>query len=609
MHSISFLRLTAGLWFASANFCGPASWAAAAGDAGQPTPVILISIDTLRADHLSAYGYRRISTPNIDSFAQQGTLFTEANCQVPLTLPSHASLLTSIYPFANRIEENAESVPAGTVTLASVMRSHGFKTAAFVGSIFLERRLGLDRGFDVYDSPFNFQAGSQLSGSTLLSVPPQNPYSVRARRDGTLVVAAAIRWLDANRGQPVFIFVHLFDLHTPYSLSPAVARQRGISRYDAQLEYIDQVLGRFQKALAKRGWWDRSLVVLLSDHGESLGEHGESSHGYFMYQSTLWVPLIFHWPSGTQGYSARAEQPAGLIDVAPTVLDFLHLPTPPSFEGESLLPMLQSGSEGDSRPVYSESVYSRDAFGWAPLRGVRAGSYKYIDAPRPELYNLQQDPHEQRNLFRRDSPDALTLQGRLTKLLARYSPPRSASPHDMSPETRALLGSLGYLSVGPGANLAGFGPDPKDRLPEYLLYEKALTAVADRRMAEAIAILHEILLRDPHNTLARRDLGECYTEQRVYSKARSCFRQVLAAEPNDYTAHLDLGIVDERLGLLEEALEQVRAACRIYPDSAECHRELDGLQQKIKTPAKPIALLFRHHEYFPAVTLQRREQA
>lgn len=425
--------------------------------------------------------------------------------------------------------------------------------------------------------------------------PPQNPYSVRVRRDGTMVAAAAIRWLDANRGQPVFIFVHLFDLHMPYSLSPEAARQRGISRYDAQLEYTDQVLGRFQKALAKRGWWDRSLVVLLSDHGESLGEHGEASHGYFMYQSTLWVPLMFHWPSGTPGYPARATKPVGLIDVAPTVLDFLHLPAPPSFEGESLLQTMQSGSEGGTRAVYSESVYSRDAFGWAPLRGVRVGNYKYIDAPRPELYNLQDDPHEQRNIFRRDSPEALALRSRLTKLLARYTPPRPASPHDMSQETRALLGSLGYLSVGPGTHLASSGPDPKDRLPEYLLYEKALTAVADRRIAEAIAVLHEILARDPHNTLARRDLGECYTEQRVYSKARSCFRQVLAAEPNDYTAHLELGIVDEHLGLLKEALENVRAACRIYPDSAQCHRELDGLEHRIKTPGEPIA-------YFSATT-------
>ncbi len=595
MHQISLFRLIAGLWFASANFCSLASGAAATGDAEPSTPVILISIDTLRADHLSAYGYRRIRTPNIDSFAQQGTLFTEANSQVPLTLPSHTSLLTSTYPFANRIEENAENVSAGTVTLASALGSHGYKTAAFIGSIFLERQLGLDRGFDVYDSPFNFQAGSPLSGSMIFAGPPQNPYSVRVRRDGAMVVAAALRWLDANRGQPVFLFVHLFDLHTPYSLPPAVASQRGISRYDAQLEYTDQVLGRFQKALAERGWWDRSLVVLVSDHGESLGEHGEANHGYFMYQSTLWVPLMFHWPSSTPGYPpgypagypARATQPAGLIDVAPTVLDFLHLPAPPSFQGQSLLPTIQPGSEGEA--VYSESVYSRDAFGWAPLRGLRVGTYKYIDAPRPELYNLQADPHEQRNIFRRDSPEALALQSRLAKLLARDAPPRPASPRDMSQRTRALLGSLGYLSVGPGAKLASSGPDPKDRLPEYLLYEKALTALADRRMAEAIAILHEILLLDPHNTLARRDLGECYTEQRVYSKARSCFRQVLTAEPDDYTAHLELGIVDEHLGLLEEALEHVRAACRIYPDSAQCHRELDGLEQKIKTPAKPIA--------------------
>jgi choline-sulfatase len=184
--------------------------------AEQPAPVILISIDTLRADHLSAYGYRRIRTPHIDSFAQHGTLFTNVEAQIPFTLPSHTSLFTSTYPFENQIEENAERVPAGAVTLASLLRSQGYKTAAFIGSVFLESEMGLDQGFEVYDSPFHFEAFSPLAGSMFFGGMGRNPFSVRDRRDGALVLGAARRWLAANRGQPAFVFVHLFDVHKPY---------------------------------------------------------------------------------------------------------------------------------------------------------------------------------------------------------------------------------------------------------------------------------------------------------------------------------------------------------------------------------------------------------
>ena len=337
--------------------------------AAEPASIILISIDTLRADHLSAYGYRRIRTPNIDSFAQQGTLFSNIESQVPLTLPSHTSLFTSTYPFQSQIEENAERVPPGVVTLASVLRLHGYKTAAFIGSVFLESEMGLDQGFDLYDSPFHFEAFSPISGSMFFGGAGRNRYGVRDRRDGALVLGAARRWLAANaiqHGAGVFVFAHLFDLHKPYIRAG----------YDGELEYTDRILGTFKQALIQSGWWQRSLVIVLSDHGESLGEHGEDSHGYFVYESTLRVPLIIHWPEGAPSRPARDDRPGGLMDVAPTVLDFLHIAAPPSFEGRSLL------GAGGPRGVYSESLYAHDGFGWAPLRSLREGTYKYIDAPR-----------------------------------------------------------------------------------------------------------------------------------------------------------------------------------------------------------------------------------
>jgi choline-sulfatase len=536
-------------------------WIAAAACFAEPTPVILISIDTLRADHLGAYGYRRIRTPNIDSFARGGTLFTSVECQIPLTLPSHTSLFTSTYPFQNQIEENAERVPAGMVTLASVLRSRGYKTAAFIGSVFLERELGLDQGFDVYDSPFRFEAFSPLSGSMFFGGARRNPYSVRDRRDGALVLGAARRWLEANRGQAAFVFVHLFDLHKPYL--PRAS-------YDASLEYLDRILGSFKQALVSTRWWQRSLVVLLSDHGESLGDHGEFSHGYFIYESTLWVPLIFHWPDGAHAPAPRNTIPAGLIDVAPTILEFLGIPVPPSFEGTSLL-------KSAPQAVYSETVYAHDSFGWAPLRSLRAGDYKLIEAPKPELYNLRQDPREANNLIGAEPARSRALRGKLKKLLAAHALQKPSSPGAISPRTRALLASLGYLSGGPRPALAASAADPKDRLAEYRLYDDAQTALYNRRLDEAAAILHRILARDPHNILARRDLGGIFVEQKRYAQARPCLEEVVAAAPDDYVAQFELGLVYKHLGQKQNALDHLRAACRIAPEAEQCRRELHDL--------------------------------
>jgi tetratricopeptide (TPR) repeat protein len=535
--------------------------------AAEPASVILISIDTLRADHLSAYGYRRIHTPNIDSFAQQGTLFSNIESQVPLTLPSHTSLFTSTYPFESQIEENAERVPAGVVTLATVLRSHGYKTAAFIGSVFLESEMGLDQGFDVYDSPFHFEAFSPISGSMFFGGAARNQYGVRDRRDGALVLGAARRWLAVNAvqaGAPVFVFAHLFDLHKPYIRAG----------YDGELAYTDRILGAFKQALLQGGWWQRSLVVLLSDHGESLGDHGEDSHGYFIYESTLRVPLMVHWPDGTPLRPARDQRPGGLIDVAPTLLDYLNIAAPPSFEGRSLLDA--SGPRG----VYSESLYAYDGFGWSPLRSLRDGAYKYIDSPSPELYNLVTDPREQINLSVKEPARTRTLRGELRQLLASRAPKQPATPAAISPRTRALLASLGYLSGGRRVADGGAMPDPKDRLAEYRLYESAQALLYNKHLEQAAVTFRQILARDPKNTLARRDLGGTYVEQHLYSKARDCFEQVVTAAPDDYMAQFELGIADKNLGRTQDALEHLQIACKVAPGAEQCRRELDALSKQ-----------------------------
>jgi arylsulfatase A-like enzyme len=380
------------------------------------------------------------------------------------------------------------------VTLASVLQSHGYTTGAFIGSFLLARSVGLDRGFDEYDSPFGAPAAVA-----------ESPYSARVRRDGALVLRAASQWLSARKGQPVFAFIHLFDLHAPYRIGQtpgsALPEKAG---YDAEIGYVDQLLGRFRQTLEQNGFWQRSLVVLVSDHGESLGDHGETSHGYFAYESTLHVPLIMHWPDSAAQYPARVMQPAGLIDVAPTILDFLHIPVPASFAGVSLMKF----DDAPAHPVFSESVYTRDEFGWAPLRTLRIGEFKFIQAPRAEMYDLAKDPRELVNIVRTNAAEVTTLRAELTKLLARYQPQEQPPKSDASTATRSALQSLGYLSGPPRSTISTGGADPKDHIAEYQLFEKSLDAFYAHRLEAAIAGFRRVLAMNPSMTPAKEALAE-----------------------------------------------------------------------------------------------------
>lgn len=505
--------------------------------AADKPPVIIISIDTLRADHLSAYGYTKIRTPNIDSFGDKGTIYTQIDAQVPLTLPSHTSLMTSTYPFENRVEVNGEPVPPGAVTLASVLRANGYRTGAFIGSVILDRANGLDQGFDVYDSPF--RGGS-------------------VRRDASLVTRAARQWLERNTGQPVLAFVHLYDLHTPYALPQVAGLRPNATGYDAELQYIDQTLGRFRDALVKDGWWDRAIIVVLADHGESLGDHGETSHGYFAYESTIHVPLIFHWPSGSAKYPERIAQAAGLIDVAPAILDFLHIPTPPSFEGVSLLP----GYRDHADMVYSESVYPLDTFGWAPLTTLRSGPYKYINAPRAELYDLATDPGEKTNIAAAHASEAQSMKARLHELMARYQPTQTGATPRISARTREILGSLGYTAGGKQA--ARKEPaDPKDKLAEAEAYENGLTFLYSGQYSQAIAAFNRIAMRDPRNLPAQTALGEAYLRSGNAARALTLWQQALEKDPNYRPAA-------DSIGEYWLARRDFEKACRFIPAAAEC---------------------------------------
>jgi choline-sulfatase len=522
-------------------------------ESNHPPSVILISVDTLRADRLSCYGYQGHATPNIDTLAKGGTLFSAINSQVPLTLPSHTSLLTSTYPFSNGVEDNGEEVPAHTETLAGILKAHGYFTAAFVGGFVLDRRFGLNQGFDYYDSPFDLHKEGGTDAGDI-------------KRLGGAVVNSAIQWMQKHNERPFFVFLHLYDLHSPYNI-PQPYRSRFGTGYEAELRYLDVEIGRLWDFLSQNGLLKNTLVVFTADHGEGLGQHGESTHGYFIYQSTLWVPLIFRWPTESKHpFPARRNASAGLIDVAPTILQFLGISSPPQFQGKSLLGWLYNDKSPTDREVYSESLYAHLHFGCSGLQSLRIGRYKYTDAPKPEFYDLEQDPDELHNLYSQKRPLALAYRERLRALVARFKKGHAASNRALSPEALARLSSLGYLAVSsPHSEPMAVGAEPKDRIRAYEEYGRAIELASAGHLQQSNLRLEKLLAAYPHLADVRTTLGWNYQKMDNHAAAAKEFKLVLKEDPLNVIAHFDLGVSYFKLGQLQDAIKELQATLTIAP--------------------------------------------
>ena len=526
--------------------------------AGTPKPihafpsVILISVDTLRADHLSCYGYRYLKTPHIDDIASGGTLFSAVDSQIPLTLPSHASMLTSTYPFYNAIEDNGEQLPPHAVTLASILKSRGYQTAAFVGGFVLDSRFGLNQGFDVYDSPFDLHKERTTDAGDI-------------KRPGEDVVRSAIQWLRGNSSRSFFVFLHLYDLHTPYKL-PVADRARIGSGYDGELQYVDEQIGRLWEFLSQQGLLQGTLVVFTSDHGEGLGEHSEKTHGYFVYQSTLWVPLIIHWPKGKAKFPRRVDVGAGLIDVGPTILQFLSIPPPPQFQGLSLLDLLEGKAAKVRRAVYSESLYGHRHFGTSALWSLTYDRYKYIEAPRREFYDLIKDPNETKNLYSQNHSLALASREQLLTLRTRFHQDHAAEGRVLDPDAIARLNSLGYVALSSNhpASLE-YGADPKDRIKSFEEYGRAIAMASTGKIGESSSLLEGLLKIYPDLIDVRMNLGLNYQRLGKYAEAVKEFQQILKSDPLSAQGHFNLALSYFRLRRLDEAARELQAALAIMP--------------------------------------------
>jgi arylsulfatase A-like enzyme/tetratricopeptide (TPR) repeat protein len=440
-------------------------------------PVVLISIDTLRADHLPAYGYRGVETPNLEALRRDSLVFENALTHVPLTLPSHASLLTGLLPFEHGVRDNlGYRLSKNHVTLATFLRGRGYATGAAISAVVLEHGSGIAEGFDFYDDAVEIRDIQEPMG--------------HVQRSGWQTEQLLEEWIERQpERKPLFAFLHLYEPHTPYD-PPEPFKSRYRSRpYDGEIAATDAMVGRFLDFLKRKEIYDRALILLLSDHGEGLGEHSEDEHGIFLYRSTIWVPLFLKLP-GSADAGRRVPEAAQIDDVFPTVCAVLGEKVPPGLSGVSLWTLARQGTA--PRRVYSETLYPRFHFGWSDLAALTDDRYEYVEAPKAELYDWRADPAQTRDLSVGLPPAFRSMRIELSNMNRTLQAPGATDP-----DTIKKLASLGYISAAPANVTARDLPDPKDRIHTIDRLKEASRLAAQHREEEAIALLREQTEQNP----------------------------------------------------------------------------------------------------------------
>ena len=498
---------------------------------------LLITIDTLRADRLSCYGSQEVKTPNIDSLAQNGVLFSRAFAHATTTLASHTNILLGVTPLYHGVHDNSNFIVRKEfLNLAKWLKDHGYSTGAFVGAFPLDSRFGLTQGFDIYDDNYGTQGPLELTF---------------VERKAEVVVDKALAWLK-NQKNPWFLWVHCFDPHQPYNPPEPFKTQYRDHPYDGEVAYVDSVLARLFSDLKEKKMEENTLIIFTADHGESLGEHGESTHGYFAYNATLWVPLIISFPGLKPG---RVEQDVSHIDIFPTACDLLRLPKPRSLQGISLLPLTQ-GKEMASRDIYFESLTAYCNRGWAPLRGFIEGNEKYMDSPIPEFYDLAKDFNELNNLAEKTSLDK--YRATFEKLVKSQSSPQEAKAFQkMDRETQEKLRSLGYIASAqaPAKKLFTANDDLKILLPFHSKFLKATATHQSGQVEEAIALLKEIIAERKDFDVAYTNLANYYKEQKKLKEAAETLQEAYQNNPSSFRIITTYGIILVDEGRYDEAID------------------------------------------------------
>ncbi len=515
---------------------------------GRPLNLLLITIDTLRADYLSCYASSPVRTPHIDELAANSVVFTKAFANTTLTLPSHTNILLGVTPLYHGVHENSGfRVGDDQLTLAEFLKGKGYETAAIVGAFPLDSRFGLNQGFDLYDDEY----GSGV----------RNSFTYVERR-AEEVINRAIAWLQQRSGKkPWFLWIHLFDPHKPYSPPPAFADRFRDNPYAGEVAYVDQQLGRLFEFLKRRGIEKDLLLILTSDHGEGLGEHGEQTHGYFAYNSTLHVPLIFYSPSLFK--PAKVDFKVSHIDIFPTVCDVFGFKPPAHLQGHSLLPALL-GRKLKKEPIYFESLSAYLNRGWAPLRGFIEGSYKFIDLPVKELYNIDSDFAEKKNLAAK--ANTAPYEKKLSKLIKKLS--KSAAVQQRKIEDRRtmeIFRSLGYVAGFSPPSKRKFTPadDLKRLLPLHQKYLRSIELFTEGKVQEAEALLEEVIRARKDFIQAYITLANFYRMTGDVNRGIELLKRATKVAPRSFELLSTLGIALVEAGRAEEAAGVLEKAVKV----------------------------------------------
>lgn len=525
-----------------------------------PGLLVIVSIDTLRADRLPVYGYAAGRTPAIDTFAADAIVFDRAYAHAPQTLPSHASMLTGQLPFAHAVRDNLGfTLAPEAVTLPELLSAAGYTTGGFVSSFVLRAETGIAQGFATFDAQFPAAASDRSPG--------------QVQRPGVQTLEATDRWLDSLADTRAFAFFHIYEPHKPYA--PPDAYQGLADPYDGEVAYSDEIVGRLIASLKRRGWYDNATIVITADHGEGLGDHGEQEHGLFLYDEVMRVPLLVKLP-GSEGGGTRRREPVQHIDLVPTLTALARIDAPAGLQGRNLLPLLDGSGTITPQGIYAEALYARYHFGWSELTSLTDERYRYIRAPREELYDLERDPEERTNVIADRAPAAAALRSALAALVA--DRPIDA-PSAVSDADRQRLAALGYIGPQNTAPAPGAGadalPDPKDKAHILQMYRDAVDHLSALRFAEGAQGLAAILKDDPNMTDVWSQYATTLVRLGRLPEAYSAWREVVARKPDEPSGLLGAAAVLVSLNRLDEA--RTYAELAIPRAAAAAHQALANI--------------------------------
>ncbi len=548
--------------------------------------IILISIDTCRADYLSCYGYPRRTTPNIDAIAQQAVLFEQVITPVPLTLPAHSSMLTGTIPPYHGVRNNLNyKFREWNTSVAEILREHDYRTGAIISAFVLDAQFGLNQGFETYNDDF-------------IEARHYGEYMERKAQETS---EFACRWLEENRDEKFFLFLHYFDPHDAYVPPEPFASRFADNLYAGEIAYTDDCIGRVIEKLKALGLYDSSLIIIVSDHGEGLGQHAEETHGYFIYQSTVRVPLIFKLPGGSK--PSKVSEPVAVIDIAPTILRMLRVPVPAKVQGRDLSGLFTKKQGGKKqKEIYCESIGATQ-YGCNPLFGVVQGRWKYIETTKPELYDIVQDPDETKNLVETETRQAKILQDRLKHILSEQGHAgQEDSKATLDQKSLQRLASLGYVGGGEVSeefNIDLNKEDPKDLIGVYNLERKYNRLFMMQQYDEAEKICRQILKQRPDYAGAHRYMGEIAMKRDQPAEAAAHLAEALRLDNSRPDIHEVMAVAMTMLGRLDEAYKHHQEALRIMPDEPKFIHNFGTLLAKQGKPEQAIAMFKKALEIDP----------